>query len=132
MPMHYWGEEGFNFCEVSEAAEYIGEGLRKWGRANVTQYKEKFGQVRVYCYLGLSMFHQLIWPGYCRSMYPYHWMWVLDIKLSKLWKYISFIIVTPYHVWLYRKLYKNAVKKWPHLHDEIVACADYTSLLKDL
>lgn len=132
MSMHMWGDPDVDWHGISDAAAYIGEGLRKWGRIDVMQYKEKFGEVRVYCYIGLSMFHQLIWPGYYRSQYPFHWMWVLDIKLSRVLRYFNFLMVVPYHMWLYRKLYSNAVKKWPHLHDEILAAADYRDLLKGL
>jgi hypothetical protein len=32
-------------------------------------------------------------------------------------------------MWLYRKLYSDMVKKFPHLKEEIVCCADYDELL---
>jgi hypothetical protein len=38
-------------------------------------------------------------------------------------------VIVPYHIWLYRRAYRNAVRKWPHLVDEICSAADYGELL---
>jgi len=129
--MHCWGDDDVDWVGIDDAADYIGMGLRKWGRVNVTQYKEKYGTVRVYCYLGVAMFHQLIWPGYVYNQYPYKWIWVLDIKSGRFWSLFQKPILF-YHKWLYRKLYANAIKKWPHLRKEILCDADYDELLKGL
>ena len=129
--MHCWGDENVDWNGIDDAADYIGMGLRKWGRVDVTQFKEKYGTVRVYCYLGITMFHQLIWPGYCFNQYPFKWMWLLDCKFFRVWKYINYLII-PFHRYIYRKYYANAIKKWPHLREEILCCADYDELLKGL
>lgn len=129
--MHQWGDSGVDWTGIDDASAYIGQGLRRWGRIDVTQYKEKYGTVRVYCILGLSMFHQLIWPGYCFNQYKWKWVWRLDCRSWRVFNLISRVVV-PYHKWLYRRYYKNAVKKWPHLRKEILCCADYDELLVGL
>jgi len=117
---------------IDSAAKYIGQGLQKWGRVDVHQYKEKFGEVRVYCILGFYMFHQLIWPGYVYNQYPWKWMWTADVYLPRWFKWCVNRFAVPYHQWLYYHFYKRAVARWPHLHDEILACADYPKLLEGL
>lgn len=126
--MHIWGEEGVDWEGISAAAAYIGEGLRKWGRVNVVQYKEKYGTVRVYCSLGWWQIHAITHPGYAASQYP-HWLWALDCKFGSLICRALNYIVIPYHKWLYRRYYRMAVQKWPHLRHEIICVADYPDLL---
>ncbi len=130
--MHTWGEDDFDWLGIDCAAQYIGENLRKWGRVDVRQYKEKFGEVRVYCSLGLYMWHQLIWPGYVSNQYPWHWLWTRDVYFPQwIFRLVNRLVV-PYHKWLYRVLYGEAVRVYPHLHDEILDAADYPELLKGL
>lgn len=102
--MHRWGDKGVDWQAISEAASYIGKGLRKWGRVTVFDYKEKWGTVRVYCSFGL-----LGLPGHLLN-------WIL----------------IPYQEWLYLHLYKKAVAKWPHIRLEILSEADWPELLAPL
>lgn len=137
--MHLWGDPGVDWDGIDDAAEYIGENLRKWGRVNVTQYKEKYGMVRVYCYLGLGDLHQLTHPGYCYNQWP-EWAWRAQFTCPAkfLVNFLNFFFF-PYHKWLYRFLYKRALERanaphgkilFPHLREEILACADYGELLQ--
>ena len=129
--MHSWGDEGVDWKGIDDAAEFIGVNLRRWGRVNVRQYKEKFGTVRVYCSFGWHKFHNITHPGWCRGQYP-DWLWHLDCDIGSLViKPINYVIV-PYQRWLYRLFYRIAVKKWPHLRREILCAADYSDLLKGL
>jgi len=132
--MHVWGDSGVDWEGINKCAEYIGLNLRKWGRVGVRDYKEKYGTVRVYCSLGWRSLFSITHPGwvsYKVAGYP-KWLMAFDIYvLSRIIPYLNYIIV-PYHKWLYRKLYKNCVKKYPHLREEILACADFDELLKDL
>ena len=130
--MHSWGDKNVDWEGIEYAASYIGENLCKWGRVSVRQYKEKFGTVRIYCSLGWHQLHDITHPGHCYSRYP-KWLWKLDCR------YFSYIIpgllnwiVLPYHRWLYRKLYRDMVIKYPHLREEILCAADYDKLLRDL
>lgn len=130
MPTHYWGDEDFDWGSLNDAIEYIDRKFRLW-RINVRQTKEKWGELRCYCNLGLLMFHQIIWPGYVFNQYPYKWMWKLDINLSWLWRILN-LIVLPIHIRVYRYYHKKATKKWPHIKAEILGCPDYPELLKGL
>ena len=129
--MHSWGDENVDWKGINSAAEFIGVNLRRWGRVNVRDYKEKFGTVRVYCSLGWHQFHSITHPGWCRAQYP-KWLWHLDCRVGS--KIISPLnrVILPYHIWLYRHLYSMAVRKWPHLRREILCMADYGDLLKGL
>lgn len=131
--MHFWGDKDVDWDGIDNAASYIGEGLRRYGRVQVVQYKEKYGTVRVYTQgLGVSMLHQLWKPGHVYNRYPFKWMWAADLYLGQYVCKILNVFFIPYHKWLYRRYYKKAIKKWPHLRVEILNCADYTVLLKGL
>lgn len=109
-------------------AEYIGLNLRRWGRISVTQWKEKYGTVRVYCDFGWYQIHSITHPGYVYSRYP-QWLWILDCDWgSRLCHYLSRVVV-PLQRKLYTHLYGRALRKWPHLRREILTGADYPELL---
>jgi len=130
--MHFWGDKNVDWEGIDESARYIGQNLRKWGRVNVAQWKEKYGTCRIYCTLGWYQLHSITHPGHCFSRYP-KWLWKLDCKYGTI--IIPFLfnwIIIPYQKWLYRKLYKDMVKKYPHLEKEILCMADYPELLKNV
>jgi hypothetical protein len=131
MVTHYWGDPDVDWAGIDAAAAYIGQGLRRWGRVDVHQTKEKFGTVRVYCTLGFHMFHQIIWPGFVYNQYPWKWLWRLDCTLYPVWRRID-PLIAPFHCWLYRWFYKSAIRRWPHLRAEITDGADYPKLLGGL
>jgi hypothetical protein len=131
MATHYWGEEGFDWHGISAAAAFIGEGMKKW-KVDVRQYKEKFGEVRVYCSLGLQDLHQLTHPGYVSNQWP-QWAWELQfIWPARLLVRFLNLFFLPLHKYLYRRYYEQAVTLWPHLHDEILDAADWPELLEGL
>lgn len=129
--MHSWGEEGVDWPGISDAAAFIAVYLRRWGRVDVRDYKEKFGTVRVYCSLGWHQLHSITHPGYCYSRYP-QWLWKLDCYHG--WKIarVLNVVVVPFHRWLYRRAYRLAVEKWPHLRKEILNGADWREILQGL
>lgn len=125
--MHCWGDvdaNGNDICyQIGNIAEYIGEWLRKYARINVMQYKEKFGTVRVYCYFGWDDLGSITHPGYYyRPKWGSYCRWI---------RHLNWLIV-PLQIAFYRLRYKQAIKKWPHLQDEILCCADYHDLLEGL
>ena len=132
MTYHIWGDETVDWRGIDDAARYIGEFLKRWGRVNVTQYKEKWGTVRVYCSLGWHSLLNMTHPGWvCYTPYP-NWLTRLDIFcLGRALRKLNFLVV-PFHVWIYRRAYKRAIAKWPHLEAEIIDGADYHELLEDL
>ena len=130
--MHSWGDKNVDWQGLNECVNYLDKNLRRWGRINVRQTKEKFGTLRCYCSLGWTCLLNITHPGYIHYRpYP-KWLRTFDIfVLSRIIPYLNFIIL-PYHKWLYRKLYADMVTKYPHLRKEILCCADYRELLIDL
>ena len=124
--MHYYGDEDFDaWDDVGDAADYIGNLCRTWGRIQVRQCKEKYGTVRVYCSLYCLCLHDLIFPGYCHVRNPYRvWTFQLFRPFHR--------VIHLYQKFIYRLAYKNAVKKWPNLQEEILRTADFPEYLKGL
>ena len=129
--MHNWGDEGVDWSGISDAAYYIGGFLRRYGRVQVTDMKEKYGSCRVYCHFGWMCLLNITHPGWLfYRPYP-RWLMKFDIWClsgRRAFFYINHVIV-PYQKWLYRLAYKKALKKWPHLEMEILDGADWQDLL---
>jgi hypothetical protein len=129
--MHDWSDDSVDWKGIEDAAHYIGSNLRRWGRVGVSQTKEKFGTARVYCHFGWYQVHCITHPGYAYGRYP-QWLWSLDCRYFSRCMWLVNWAVIPFHKWLYRYLYKRALKKWPHLTGEILLGADWTELLLGL
>lgn len=128
---HFWGGNFPFFSEVGEAADEIGKFCRRWGRINVTQTKEKYGEARVYLNFGWYQLFSITHPGYCYSRYP-KWLWTFDIfYISKVIRPLNRIVV-PYQTFIYRLAYKRVIKKYPLIREEILGAADYSELLEGL
>ena len=97
--MHVWGEEGVDWEGIGDAADEIGESLRKWGGIYVSCTKEKWGCACVYMHFGVY-------------------------RLGKL----NHLII-PYQQLVYRLVYWLALRKRPHLKQEIIAGADFPELI---
>lgn len=129
MTDHYWGDGFEYFSDAEKAADYIGDFCVKWGRIPVTQTKEKYGTVRVYCTLGTIWgLHGLLKPNYCYYQWP-KWTREINSFFEKVFNKFSFIIF-PYHKFIYNMAYWNALKKWPHIRGEILCCADHLKYIK--
>lgn len=114
--------------DLGTIASDIGEFCRKWGRMPVTQTKEKYNSVRVYCGFGISGLHGLIYPGYCYSQFP-KWLWKLDIYyITRMMAPLNVIII-PYQKFIYRWAYWRQIKKYPHLFSEITSSMDHPEVL---
>lgn len=128
--MHSWGELGVDFAGIQDAAEYIYIYLKRW-RCPVRDYKEKWGTVRVYTGFhwerGWLMNH-LFYPNYAYYQFP-RWVRTVDSWIPAHW--LNPILV-PFYKFLYRRAYRNAVLRWPHLRLEILSGADYHELLEGL
>lgn len=125
--MHFWGDEGVDWAGIDAAAEYIGERCRKLGRIPVTQYKEKFGTVRVYCHFGVWGLHGLLKPSHVYYRWPKWTRRFSDWFIRPL----TFLLA-PWQRFVYRDSYRRALKKWPHLREEILCSADFDELLAGL
>jgi len=128
--MHTYGDEGIDWEGIDASASEIARFIARWGRIHVAQYKEKFGTVRVYCTMGVDSLHGLIFPfhNWIHNGWPYQW----DIDLTdKIRKYVNWALV-PWQKFIYRLAYKRAIKRRPHLINEILCCADYHEALEGL
>lgn len=129
--MHSWNDTSVDWNGISDAATYIAKELRTYARINVRDSKEKWGTVRVYCDFGWYNLHSIMYPGYYRNQFP---KWLANLDNRYLWQLVSLlnIVVVPFHKRFYRKTYRRAIHKWPHLRKEILAGADHSELLAGL
>ena len=132
--MHQWGDKGVDWKGINDAAYFIGDFCRTWGRMNVRDMKEKYGTVRVYTSLGIRSLLQLTHPGFCHYR-PYPgWLTRLDINHGeRIFQYtgLSLFFIKVWHPFIYKFAYKRALAKWPHLRKEILACADWPELMPE-
>ena len=130
MPTHRWGDEDFDWDSLYAAIKFIGPYLKR-RRVPVRDYKEKWGQLRLYCNLGYCQFHDLFFPGYVYNQWP-KWLWRLDCHYgSRIIGVVNFFMVPLNRYW-YRRAHKLAIKKWPSVRAEILGCPDWPELLKGL
>lgn len=128
--MHMWGDKDVDWAGIDAAASFIGDFCRRWGRISVTSTKEKYGTVRVYCHFGVSQLSWLFYPGYVYSPLP-KWLWNIDCMIfRKLFEPFQRPIVWWQKI-IYRAAYRKALKKWPHLFEEITSCMDYREFLPE-
>ena len=113
------------------AAVDIHEYLVRYGRISVTQSKEKFGTVRVYCMLGYWGFYDAIYPGRMWVHWP-RWLHGLDMKYGHAVMQVLNKLVVPYQKRIYRRAYKRAVEKYPAIRENILRTADFPRLLDGL
>lgn len=120
--------------QADDAAYYIANFLARYGRINVSQYKEKYGTVRVYVKLGWDCLLNITHPFY-RHYGPYpNWLKNFDIYYgSSILKYTGLQYISfYYHRFIYRLAYKKAVAKYPEIRENILNYADYTELLEKI
>jgi hypothetical protein len=115
---------------LSDVAYEIARDLRRYGLINVTQCKEKWGEVRVYCSFGLSSLHGMFYPGYVYNQFKPIMRWV-DDKLFKpwFWRMINTVMI-PYQEWIYSRVYNKAISKYFYYAPNIYYGADYTKTIK--
>lgn len=125
--MHDWSDENVDWEGINDAAAYIGHWLIHWARMPVSNYKEKFGTVRVYCHFGWHGVYAIWRPHY--AWYPKWWPMTLDFWLADTWAFRLLnkaVVVLQQKAYVWR--YKKAVEKWPHLREEILSAADWGEL----
>ena len=113
------------------AAYFIHEYLVRYGRISVRQSKEKYGTVRVYCSLGYWGFYGLFYPGRVWIHWP-RWLNDLDWKIGRPVMQVLNKVIVPYHKFIYRRAYKKAIEKYPHIKKRILGTADFSNLLEGL
>lgn len=93
--------------------------------------KEKWGTVRVSCTFGWYSLHDVVYPGYHFNQFP-RWLQTIDYHvLSTVVQQLS-KLAYPWQKRYYRRVYAEAVKKYPHHRTAILEWADWPELLKGL
>lgn len=89
--------------------------------------------LRCYTGLGWTSLHSIAYPGYIYSQFP-DWLWKFDVNYGyNILKYTGLAYLSyKLHCWAYRRGYAKIVKKFPHIREEILCCADYDELLEGL
>lgn len=127
--MHEWGDKDVDWAGIGAAAEFLGNYCARWGRFR-GQTKEKYGTVRFYAIIGQISLHDLIYPRYSYSQFP-QWLWTLDLYIiGPVLRTLFGKIWYRWQVFIYRRAYKLALKKWPHLKKEILSGMDHIDLLE--
>lgn len=159
MGLHYWGDDGVDWDSINEAARFISRNLRKWGRV-CAYGKEKYGEVRIdFLYFMPLGIHNLALPGHMFNRFP-GWLRKLDqilfnpqtfnrwntksfykTKTAKVFNlfirfYYLVVLNLPNRIWhkyqkfVYKAVYKKALKKWPNIAVEILSGCDHLELIK--
>jgi hypothetical protein len=126
--VHNWSDKSVDWKSINAAAEYIGKYCSIYGRFG-GQYKEKYGTVRFYAKFGHISLHTLVYPGYMYSKFP-DWLWNLDIMyISKILDFVIGKLFVKWQIFIYKRAYKTAIKRWSHIKPEILLSMDHPELL---
>lgn len=138
MTTHNWGDENFDWNALSGAIRVSANFMRRWGRIGVHE-KEKYGTARLYTYFYSSGLFSLLYPGYVS-----YWVWektpIIGKYLTKLEFKVFIPIASVLKLWrpiqwwqrkVYNWAYQKALRKYPHIAEEIVEDADHPELIQD-
>lgn len=125
---HEWGDTDFDWEALGKAEQIVNRVCNKWFRLGV-HTKEKYGTLRCSVYPFDGSLHSITHPGYVYCQYP-KWLWNINCSMS-YWGsrrpyswFVRLIIMFQMHVG-YRLAYYIAMKKYPHIAEEICVDADY-------
>ena len=121
---HNWGDEDVDWEGINDAGYFIADYLSKYGRIHIGDVKEKWGEVRVSCYFGHWDLYTLLYPKRYQVRGPLKFM--TNIRVPK---FVNDLFIVPYQRLLYRRAYRLAIRRWPHLREEILGGADWDELL---
>ena len=127
---HYWSEEDFDWKGLGEAGHIIWWLCTKIGRVGIHQ-KEKYGTLRVSSWFWNGSLHELIYPGYVSNQFP-QWLWSFDIYyITPLIQWLRFPtwIMYQWQKFIYMLSYYIAMRKYPHIREEICVNADHPELI---
>lgn len=116
MPVHYWGDEDFDWKSLYSAIDEGTSIMENFGRVGVHS-KEKYGTARWDIYLCEGTLHSLTHPGYVYSQYP-KWLWVFDVRCKPL-RFIA-PIVRFWQKIVIKFAFNYICNKYPHIDREIV------------
>ncbi len=119
---HVWGDTDFDWAALNEAANYIQDRCRQFGRFGVWT-KEKYGMLRISttcAYWGEWPIHNLFKPGHVCYRWP-RWMYRIDLLLGNAVRWSRITRLTArYQTAVLKFFWLRAAKKWPHIATEIL------------
>lgn len=125
--MHSWGDTDMDWEGLNDAGRYIARycKTRAWMRIH---WKEKWGCIRFeYTYSSLfeNPIHSIIWPGHLFIRYSNR-MLRIDKMLGSILTTLRITrAIRSYQTWVFKRAIRNAVKKWPHIREEILEDVQY-------
>jgi hypothetical protein len=133
MAYHDWSEINFDWKALNECCDFFATNLRRWGRIQISGCKEKYGTMRLEWFMWnghYSQFiHSMIFPGYLHIRYP-KWMYKVDWIITDIAAKSGISrAVSAYQRLIFNIVTVIAVKKWPHIHDEILDELEFDELL---
>ena len=123
-----WGDEEFDWEGLNDAGYIISRYCRRWGRLGCNT-KEKWGALRAdMSPIGFLSLHAIVFPGYAFSHFP-KWLFKIDVfVISRIFERFQ----KPIGWWqrkVYNAAYQKALKKYPHLKEEILVDAEYPQFI---
>lgn len=131
MAQHNWGDESFDWTSLYKAVDEMAFWGRKIGRIG-GQIKEKWGEIRWYTNIvAPEKLSDLVYPGY------YYYVWSAEKKpILNVIDQMSIVYMRPlrplllaYKRFFYAYAYRKAIRKFPHITEEILACCGWPELL---
>jgi hypothetical protein len=128
MTSHHWGDEWFEKYgdDLYTAIEFCRTNWKRYARLGC-HGKEKYGTFRhhLYPFYGQWPIHELVKPAYVSYRWPRWLMFIEHTYLSKLVKYtgIRWLIIR-WQRYVFNAVLQTAVKRWPHIEDELLADVD--------
>jgi hypothetical protein len=124
---HYWGQWSDSlFIDVECAAGDIGKFCRRWGRFFVNT-KEKYGTARAYTHFSYGLDLWSLWTGgYCFYHGP-KWFWGINCFIQNHTDWLTPAIQS-YQVFIYKLAVRRALRRYPHIHNEILSGIDHQDL----
>lgn len=149
MPYHDWGDDTFDWNSLNEAIHLIYK-MCKFFRIGC-HIKEKYGTIRASFYFFDGSFHSFMYPGYVYYQYSNWKMCKFIQKYTKIdiakkllradiWlasyhnNWYNKLVVSPIK-WIqfnfgYKTAIKMAIKKFPHIKEEIICNMPHKELFK--
>ena len=132
MATHMWGSD-FDFMSLNLACDFFASNLQKYGRIQITGCKEKYGTMRLEWFFWDGHYQQFVhsamYPGWLYIQYP-RWMYKVDWFITAIANKSGLSwCLSAYQRLVFNIVTVLAVKKWPHLKDEILEELDFDTLL---
>lgn len=123
---HNWGDSWPFWNDLDKCIDFVWWFSTKIGRFG-GQTKEKFGSLRFYVMFHYQL-HDLFYPGHYYIRWGKFGQFLDSIYTKPFFNPIRRLICV-YQEQIYKLIYWIAVRRWPHIMDEIVNSCDYDELL---